>query len=424
MKKLFPFVCFLLVLACRSEQDVEPANEPTFMRYYGSEHNHSAHVAIEAHNGFTMLSTVQIAKDNLGRFVYKIRMIHTDQYGNELWNKEYPSFESEFDGIKYHIGDNGSFKASSFIALNSGYLIVGERINTRTNGSEYSDLLLIETDANGEPVREKSLTLNGPSLHGKALQADGSGNVYVLGNITETTNDEDMFLAKLSGSSYDSLWSRQYGNGTNKVTSRLFLGESQNIFWGHTVKFDNQPDEDIRLLGAPENSASANRPMEFGAKGFNESVADFAVIPGGYLVVGTTDENIGTNGSVVGGSNIYVLKSSTEGQIVFKPAPIDFDDQNDFGNAICEGVNGGALILATVQSGPTKGNGKEDLYLCKLNAAFDEKAEWEINYGGPDKETGASVCKTSDGGYLVYGTTSFGNLQKLILMKVKSDGKL
>jgi hypothetical protein len=334
-------------------------------------------------------------------------MIHTDTYGNQLWNKEYPSFS---DPAGTTLADGG-YKASSFIVLNSGYLIVGERINT--TGS--TDLYLIETDFTGTVVSEQAVTEAGKSLHGRAVTLDSDGNFIVLASISGD-NDHDMYVAKINASALGTetgpVWSRQYGAGTGSVVNRIFMNADQKLAWSQSVSLSNKLA--IRFVRASQD-AESDAGTFLGEPLFNESASDFNQVPGGYVIVGSTDQ------STAGDDDIYVAKLSTSGTAQTSNS-FNFDDQNDIGNSVCQGIDGGLLVLATVQSGAHKGNGKEDLLLLKLDGTL--QSEWQINYGGLDDEEGASVISTSDNGYLVYGSTSFGNLKKLILMKVNQEGKL
>src|SRR4030042_5820903 len=48
---------------------------------------------------------------------------------------------------------------------------------------------------------------------------------------------------------------------------------------------------------------------------------------------------------------------------------------------------------------------------------------WTRTYGGSDWDEGYSILETSDGGYLVLGgTASFGQNQDIYLIKINSDG--
>jgi hypothetical protein len=59
MKKIVLFGMLVIALSCKTESEVEPATG-TFIRYFGSEKNHTAVLALEADNGFTLLSNVEV----------------------------------------------------------------------------------------------------------------------------------------------------------------------------------------------------------------------------------------------------------------------------------------------------------------------------------------------------------------------------
>jgi hypothetical protein len=405
MKKVFPLIFFALVLGCRTEQDVEPARSSTFFRYFGSENNNTAVLALEADNGFSLLSNVDIPTDPFGNFINKIRFIHTDTYGNLVWRKEYPSFEDQ----KGKPGEKGGYKGNSFITLDNGYLIIGERIN----GDESTDLLLIEIDFTGTVLQEQSMKLKNGLLSGRAVTIDNTGDFIVLASITGM-KPKDMFVAKLSRN-YDSIWSRLYGDGDTQLVNRIFTATNESLLWGGSVKLSGQSD--IRLIQAPEDSEGTDNPRPLGNPDFDETASDFCEWSGGYAFIGTTRNNSG------GDEDILISRVTGNGALL-PSVQINFDSknpQNDEGNSISVTHEGGFIILSTVESS-TRGNGKKDYYLCKLFGSG--KTEWEVNYGGSDDETGASVRETSDGGFLVFGTTSFGSLSKLMLMKVDRNGKL
>jgi hypothetical protein len=419
MKKVLPFIFYLLLLiGCKTEKDAGPANENTFYRYYGSENSHTAKLALEDNNGYTLLSTVDIPIGALGDFIHKIRVIRTDVYGNVTWHKEFPSFEVQDTDSPTSLGFDG-YKASSIISLpNSGYLIIGNRINL----DESTDLQLLEIDQNGELVSEKRIRFglgNGAkaSLEGSAVTIDESGNYIVLGRITGNQIQEDMLVAQLNAN-LDSLWSRTYGDGISQPVNRIFTSENQQISWGASIVLAGKSD--LRLIRTLQNSEGSIDASKVGLPEFNETAMDICESLSGYAIIGSTDNTQGDN-------DILVTRVSKKGDQLGSPTQINFDNtgdqnhQNDQGNSINLTDDGGFIILSTVESS-TRGNGKKDYYLCKLDATGT--IVWDVNYGGPEDEEGASVTQTSDGSYLVFGTTSFGNLKKLVLMKVNERGAL
>lgn len=73
---------------------------------------------------------------------------------------------------------------------------------------------------------------------------------------------------------------------------------------------------------------------------------------------------------------------------------------SDSGSTVRQTSDGGYLIVGTTSS---FGAGDSDIYIIKTDAYG--KALWEKTFGGTGVDTGTTVYQTSDGGYLIVGTT-------------------
>ncbi|MEI7801785.1 MAG: T9SS type A sorting domain-containing protein [Bacteroidota bacterium] len=93
----------------------------------------------------------------------------------------------------------------------------------------------------------------------------------------------------------------------------------------------------------------------------------------------------------------------------------------DFGTTLKPTSDNGFILVGTTAS---YGAGGDDIYLIKLNA--DGDTIWTKTYGGSDDEYGSSVKQTSDGGYIISGDTkSFGVAGKdVYLIKTDMNGNL
>jgi hypothetical protein len=103
-----------------------------------------------------------------------------------------------------------------------------------------------------------------------------------------------------------------------------------------------------------------------------------------------------TNGMGAGGYDIYVIKTDLQLNILWNKTYGGTDW--DFGNSIEQTSDGGYIICGSTYS---YGSGDEDYYLIKTDAKGDTL--WTRTYGGKGREEGRAAIQTADGGYALTG---------------------
>ena len=135
---------------------------------------------------------------------------------------------------------------------------------------------------------------------------------------------------------------------------------------------------------------------------------------GGYAITGYTYSYADTTNG-----DIYVMKLDYKGGLKWTQAI--GGKGRDIGNSIAQTSDGGYIIAGTTNS---FGAGNYDVYVIKLDSLGNVK--WTSTIGGTGDDEGVSVVQANDGGYIVAGyTNSFGaGSYDMYVVKLDSGGSI
>ncbi|MES2748306.1 MAG: T9SS type A sorting domain-containing protein [Bacteroidota bacterium] len=146
-------------------------------------------------------------------------------------------------------------------------------------------------------------------------------------------------------------------------------------------------------------------------KSFGGSTDDHAqsiiqVTDGGYIIIGfTRSSNIDVVGSH-GDSECWVIKLNATGIMEWQK-PIG-GSERDFGFKVKQTSDNGYIIAGATYSNDgnitTTNHGQSDFWVIKL--AANGNIQWQNTFGGSGADTAYSVDLTTDGGYILCGSTS------------------
>ncbi len=134
---------------------------------------------------------------------------------------------------------------------------------------------------------------------------------------------------------------------------------------------------------------------------------------GGYIIAAST-KSFGA-----GNEDVCLIKTDNQGNFIWLST---YGGVNkDFPRAIIQTLDSGYVVLGSTYS---FGAGGEDIYLLRMNKFGI--LQWSKTYGGNNEERGFSIQQTSDGGFIIGGTTmSFGQgLRDAYVIKTNDLGNI
>jgi hypothetical protein len=300
-------------------------------------------------------------------------------------------------------------------AFNDGYIILAT-----VSSENMHDIVLLHADKFGNIISGEIDTLSsirgGNNSASKLLLTD-DGGFLVLGTVEDTAeNNTNIYLNKFSAQT-TSEWEQFIGAADNETAASIKKTADGYIIVGSTDaqnvgNSNSQGFLDIYLIKT-DTEGNIQWTSNHGGSG-NEFASDVILVANGYLVVGTTD---GFNGPGQAKDNIILIKTNTSGG-----AP-DMEtygsSNNDYGNSLINTDDGGYVILGTVED--VTGS-KSDIYVIKLGEDI-HNIIWSISYGDANYDDLAYEIERSNGGYIIVGSKELNTGYAGYLLKIDSDGQ-
>lgn len=307
-------------------------------------------------------------------------------------------------------GTSNSEEASSIIALNDGYLLVGNSNNA---------ILIIRLDLNGNVIWSKSYSDNINSFFANAAILDSDANIlrtYVIaGSMKSTTNSKDLIVFKIDDNG-TILWKFIYQTiNFEEATSLLRLND------GYVVVGTQSKGNDIDAIVLKLNTdGSFSWGNIYSMKSQSGEIAKENI----YSIYRTNSVDFLVVGSTIIGSiasDVLLMYLDANGGL--KKAFSLGGTNNDYGKSILPTIDGNYLITGFTNS---SGKGLEDVLLLKFKITNDLiNVLGGYTYG--DKYSNLLINTISSGnkGFIFVGQTNTqSNSYDGFLMNVASDGNI
>ena len=328
-----------------------------------------------------------------------VHLIKTDANGDEAWSRTFG-------------GTDDDWAESVQQTTDGGYILAG---STESFGAGSTDVYLIKTNANGDAVKGGwSRTFGGSAGDAARSVHQTTDGGYIVAGQTESfgSGSYDIYLIKTDANG-DEAWSRTFGlSERDDARSVRQTSDGGYIVAGTTLSFGSG-SYDVYLIKT-DGDGNEVWSKTFGGTDGDDAYSVQQTSHGGYIVAGTT-LSFGS-----GPYDVYLIKTDGDGNEVWSKTFGGTDGDEAY--SVQQTTDGGYIVAGNTLSFGASAGYRPDVYLIKTDSEGNEL--WSRTFGGWTWDQAWSVQQTSDGGYIVAGTTfSFGaGLRDVYLIKTDANG--
>jgi hypothetical protein len=272
------------------------------------------------------------------------------------------------------------------------------------------DSALVEASATvaRAPEEEWNRTFGGSGGDGASSVQQTTDGGYILAGTTWSygAGSADSWLVKTNSAGNEE-WNRTFGGSykdyplsVQQTTDGGYIlagvtcsyGAGSADFW--LVKTNSAGNEEWRRT--------------FGGSDYDIAHSVQQTTDGGYILVGVTSSY------GAGSADSWLVKTNSAGNEEWSRTFGGSD--SDYARSVQQTTDGGYILAGKTYS---YGAGSADSWLVKTNSGGNE--EWSRTFGGSDYDGASSVQQTTDGGYILVGTTSSYGAGSWDFWLVKTD---
>ncbi|MFH1539198.1 MAG: PQQ-binding-like beta-propeller repeat protein [bacterium] len=304
-------------------------------------------------------------------------------------------------------GENADMAYSVEETQDGGYFAAG----FTTSFGQRGDAWLVGLDSKGNWVWDKTFGGKGRDEASSMCMTNDGGVILSGSGFSEDSGSSDFLVVKLD-SKGNLKWEKLFDDAGNEYAKAAApTSDGGVIIAGNRVEpyYKDGPKPRDGVIMKLDASGNREWSKRFGSGGVNEDLYSIRqTSDGGYVAVGSS----GREKRAGAKNDIWVFKLDESGNEEW--SKVLEGEGMDLVSSVVQAPDGG-YILAGFTSTPRD---KGDLWIMKLSASGDP--EWEELYGDRGKDEATSIEKTSDGGYIVAGYTTFAN--EGILLRLDEEG--
>ena len=316
-------------------------------------------------------------------------------------------------------GANTEFARCIQQTIDGGYIVAGQTLSNdgdvTSNYGDY-DYWVVKFDSIGDITWQKTFGGSNEDIAYSIQQTADEGYI-VAGNSQSNDGDvsgnqgsSDFWVIKLTSAGVIT-WQKTFGGYSWDVASSI----QQTLDGGYVVAgrslsnngdvTGNHGNEDYWVVKI-NSIGNIEWQKSLGGSGSEHAYSIQQTFEGGYIIAGFTLSN---DGDVIGNhsslGDFWIVKLTTIGDITWQKSLGGTGSES--ANQIQQTIDGGYIVVGWSDSndGDVTGNhGGYDFWAVKLN---DTGAiTWQKSIGGSGWELASSIQQTTDGGYIIAGSTT------------------
>jgi len=272
-----------------------------------------------------------------------------------------------------------------------GFIIAGY---TSSFGAGSNDVWLIKTDASGDTLWTRTFGGSESDVGNSVCQTAEGGYIIAGKTASFGAGSNDVWLIKTDASG-DTIWTKTFGGSEGEDVSKIQrTSDNGYVILGLTTSY-GEGGWDIYLIKT-DASGDTLWTKAYGGSNHELGASVQQTLDNGYVITGST----GSFGA--GSEDAWLIKTDASGDTLWTKT--FGGSEPDRVRSIQQTDDSGYIMTGYTNS---FGAGSSDVWLIKTDASGDTL--WTKTFGGSEQDQGYSVIQTSDGGYIITGSTkSFG----------------